>query len=65
MRIKNLKLFDEDRSAEALDRLKEAGYNPSQILRMQLVQFAVDKGLLSKVKNDDKKVEVVIQHASE
>ena len=50
MRIKNLKLFDDDRSAEALDKLKAAGYNPSQILRMQLVKFAVEKGVLS----DDK-----------
>lgn len=54
MRIKNLKLFDEDRSAEALDKLKAAGYNPSQILRMQLVRFALEKGVLS----DDKKQEV-------
>jgi hypothetical protein len=53
MRIKNLKLFDEDRSAEALDRLKAAGYNPSAVLRQQLVKFALEKGVLS----DDKKQE--------
>ena len=53
MRTKNLKLFDDDRSAEALDRLKAAGYNPSAVLRQQLVKFAVEKGVLS----DDKKQE--------
>lgn len=51
MKTKNLKLFDDDRSAEALDKLKKAGFNPSEVLRMQLVKFAVEKGVLT----DDKK----------
>ena len=53
MRTKNLKLFDDDRSAEALDRLKAAGYNPSAVLRQQLVKFAVEKGVLSKDKKQE------------
>lgn len=53
MRTKNLKLFDEDKSAEAVDRLKAAGYNPSQCLRMLIVQFAREKGVMPET--DDKK----------
>jgi hypothetical protein len=52
MGVRSVKI--DDRTQQAMTALKAAGYNPSEIMRRQVVRFAVDNGLIPDDKTDDK-----------